>query len=246
MTAIILAAGYATRMYPLTRDFPKPLLEVGGRAILDHLLAQLEPLPEVQRMVVISNHRFLSVFQQWQARRPPGARPITLLDDGSTTNENRLGALGDLRFALEQTGVDDDLFVAAADNLLRFPLAEFFAAFARRRAACICVHRVTDPARLRRTGVVVLDADFRVLEFAEKPAAPKSEWAVPPLYLYPREWLPMIRARLAEPGPGDSPGALVEWLCGRVPVFAHPIRGEILDIGNLAALEAARQQFFIA
>jgi glucose-1-phosphate thymidylyltransferase len=241
MNAVILAAGYATRMYPLTRDFPKPLLEVRGRSILDHLVSQLDRLPQIGRIVLVSNHRFLPAFQQWQARRPKSAKPITLLDDGSTENENRLGALGDLRFALEQTGVDDDLFVTAADNLLRFSLAPFFAALARRRAVWVCVHRVTDRERLRRTGVVVLDAENRVLEFAEKPPDPKSEWAVSPLYLYPREFLPMIRERLALPGLADSPGALIEWLRARAPVHAHPIRGEILDLGNLQALDAARQ-----
>ncbi len=243
MIAIILAAGYATRMHPLTRDFPKPLLEVGGRSILDHLLAQLEPLPQIARVVVVSNHRFLPQFQSWLAQRPASGRPIELLDDGSTTNENRRGALGDLRFAIEQAGLDDDLFVAAADNLLEFPLAGFIECLARRRCAWICVHRVQDLERLRRTGVVLLDADFRVVEFAEKPAEPKSEWAVPPLYLYPRELLPLLGERLAQPELSDASGSLIEWLCTRTPVHAHPIQGRILDIGNLAALEAARRSY---
>lgn len=243
MTAIILAAGYATRMFPLTRDFPKPLLDIGGRSLLDHLLAHLDALPQIRQIVLVSNHHFLPAFREWQARRAGDAKPVTLLDDGSTANDNRLGALGDLRFALEQAGLDDDLFVAAADNLLEFPLGNFIASLDRRRAAWICIHRVTDRERLRRTGVVLLDDENRVLEFAEKPPEPKSEWAVPPLYLYPREVLPLVRERLAQPGTSDASGSLIEWLCLRAPVYAHPIQGRVLDIGNLESLEAARRHY---
>ena len=144
--------------------------------------------------------------------------------------------------ALQQVGTEEEAFVCAADNLLRFPLEGFFAAFAGRPAAWICVHRVDDPERLRRTGVVLLNADNRVIDFAEKPAAPKSCWAVPPLYLYPRKHLPMIQAKLALRDLPESPGSLVQWLYPRVEVYGHRVEGEILDIGNLASLAAAQSR----
>jgi glucose-1-phosphate thymidylyltransferase len=242
MKALILAAGYATRLYPLTRDFPKPLLEVGGQTILDHLLAQMAGIPGLAQIVLVTNHRFFSFFERWkQGRHFP--RPVVLLDDGTTGNEDRLGAVGDLRFALEHGELNEDLLVAAADNLLRFPLAEFVQAFHARPAAHICVHQVADPERRRRTGIAVLGPDQRVLEFAEKPREPRTDWGVPPLYLFPRATLPRIGAYLDAGGSPEAPGHFLEWLCRIEPVYAYRISGSILDIGTPQSLEAARRLF---
>lgn len=240
MNALILAAGYATRLYPLTQDFPKPLLEVGGRAILDHLVDQLESLAGLDSLWLVTNHRFFPHFEQWRARRPP-RKPMHLLDDGTTRDDERLGAVGDLRFALGRVGLEDDLLVTAADNLPCFPLAEFVTTFQARRASLVCVHRVTDPERLRRTGVAVLDTEGRVVEFAEKPREPKSQWAVPPLYLFPRATLPRVSAYLDAGGSPEAPGHFLEWLCRVEPVYAWPATGPILDIGTPASLEVARR-----
>ena len=242
MKALILAAGYATRLYPLTRDFPKPLLEVGGRPILDHLVDQLASIPSIDRIVLVTNHRFLPHFERWRLG-PPGPKPVELLDDGTTSNEDRLGALGDLRFTLEQAHLDDDLLVTAADNILRFPLSDFAAAFQARRAVHVCVHVVEDLGRRRRTGIAVLGADDRVIEFAEKPREPKTPWGVPPIYLFP----PSAQARLPEyleaGGSPEAPGHFIEWLHKVAPVFAHRINGSILDIGTPESFEAARKLF---
>lgn len=242
MKAIILAAGYATRLYPLTRDFPKPLLVIGDRSILDSLVDQLTQIDGLREIILVSNSRFLAHFRRWSGASPR-AIPVRLLDDGSTCNEDRLGALGDLRIALEHAGHDDDVLVSAADNILQFQLTEFVASFQARRACQIGVHRITDPARLRRTGIAVLGEGDRVMEFAEKPREPKTHWAVPPLYIVSRESLPRIRARLLAGGPTDAPGHLIEWLCGEMPVFAHRIQGTILDIGTPESLDAARRSF---
>lgn len=241
MKALILAAGYATRLYPLTREFPKPLLEVGGKSILDHLMDQIETLAELREVVLITNHRFHPLFEQWR-RTHPSRAPIVILDDGTTSNENRLGAIGDIAFAMEHADLNDDLLIAAADNLLRFPLADFVAAFQAHPAGHVCVHWVEDMARCRRTGIVVLDDADRVVEFAEKPREPKTQWAVPPLYLLPRSTVARIPAYLEGGGSAEAPGCFLEWLCRVEPVYAWRISGTILDIGTPESLEAARRR----
>lgn len=242
MKALILAAGYATRLYPLTKDQPKPLLEVGGKTILDWLLDQVEAIPEIDRIRIVTNHRFAGHFEAWQQGRHCPV-PIEIIDDGTTTNETRLGAVGDIHLAITRGNIDDDLFVAAADNLLLFSLVKFVTAFEQRRTAHICARHVETLEARQRTGIVVLGEDDRVLEFQEKPREPKFAWGVPPLYLYPRETLPRFQEYLDRGGNPDAPGNFVEWLIGVEPVHAWKMDGEVLDIGNLQSLEAARQRF---
>jgi glucose-1-phosphate thymidylyltransferase len=226
VTVLIIAAGYATRLYPLTVDFPKPLLEVGGRTILDHLLEQIEAIPGIDAVRLITNSRF----------------DVDIIDNGTVSNEDRLGAVGDIRFAVEARDIDDDLLVCAADNILLFPLADFVAAFRARPTAHVCVRAIEDVEDRRRRGIVLLADDDRVLEFEEKPEEPKSEWAVPPIYFYPRATLPRIREYLDAGGTADAPGHLVEWLCRVEPVYAYRIDGTVLDIGNHASLAEARRK----
>jgi glucose-1-phosphate thymidylyltransferase len=238
--AVILAAGYATRLYPLTLATPKPLLAVGDRTILDHLVDALEALPELTAIHLVTNHRFADRFAAWRERR--GARlPIRLLDDGSTENENRLGAVTDLALAIERHAIDDDLLVSAADNLYRFPLAGLVAAFRARPAVWLCVHEVASLAARRRTGIAVLGEGDRVLSLAEKPAKPRSPWGVPPLYALPRRTLPRVREHLSRGGIPDSPGDLTAWLCTVEPVYAHRVTGPILEVGSAETLAAARR-----
>ena len=242
MKAIILAAGYATRLYPLTKDFPKPLLQVGGKTILDHLVDQMEGIPALDQIVLITNSRFQPAFERWRAARPNNHR-IHVLDDGTTRNDDRLGALGDLRLALERTDLQDDLLVSAADNILEFSLADFAATFQAHPAPYICVHWLNDAERCRRTGIAVLDDVNRVVEFAEKPRHPKTQWAVPPLYLFPPSTLRRLAEYLEAGGSPDAPGHFLEWLCHVEPVFAWKIPGTILDIGTPQSLEAARKLY---
>jgi glucose-1-phosphate thymidylyltransferase len=240
--AIILAAGYATRLYPLTKDFPKPLLEVGGRTILDHLVAHFAGIPELDGAVLVTNHRFAGHFQAWRDRQSLRL-PFEILDDNTSSNDDRLGGVGDLLFAVERTPVDDDALVLAADNILRFPLADFVAAWRARPAAHICVRDNPDVEDRKRRGNAVLDEARRVVEFIEKPAQPKSRWSVPPFYIYPRAVLPLVGRFLDEGGTADAPGHLVEWLHTRVPIYAFEVTGDILDIGNPQSLAEARRSF---
>ncbi len=241
MKAIILAAGYATRLYPLTEHYPKPLLDVGGRSILDRLLDQIRGLLPHDECVLVSNRRFVRQFEEWAGQRgDPGVR---VLDDGSTRPENRRGAIGDLLFALERSGGAVDLLVAAADNLFDFPMGDLVGAFRRSPGVWVCVHEVKDPARQRRTGIAELDAADRVVAFREKPADPKSCWAVPPLYCLDRATTERLPEYLATGRSADSPGLFIEWLVPRVEVRAVRARGAIHDIGTLESLAECRRRY---
>jgi len=240
--ALILAAGYATRLFPLTKDFPKPLLEVGGQTILDHLMDQLETVQNLSQVHVVTNSRFTRHFNDW-AQAYDGPLPLTIIDDGTSSNEDRLGAVGDIRFAIEASNLADELLVCAADNILQFPLAKFVAAFKANPVTYICVRSIEDIEDRKRRGIVLLDADNQVLEFEEKPDNPKSNWAVPPFYIYPAKTLKRVQEFLDGGGTSDAPGHFVEWLCQKDPVFAYKIEGEILDIGNHDSLAEARSAF---
>ncbi len=242
MKALILAAGYATRLFPLTKDFPKPLLEVGGQTILDHLMDQLETVQNLSQVHIVTNSRFTKHFKDW-AQSYDGLLPITIIDDGTSSNEDRLGAVGDIRFAIETSKLADELLVCAADNILQFPLVNFVAAFKANPVTYICVRSIEDIEDRRRRGIVLLDAANQVLEFEEKPDNPKSKWAVPPFYIYPAKALKRVNEFLDEGGTSDAPGHFVEWLCQKDPVFAYKIEGEILDIGNHDSLAEARSAF---
>jgi glucose-1-phosphate thymidylyltransferase len=205
---------------------------------LDRLVDQLDRVPSVQRMILVTNHQFHPHFVQWQRQRAL-LKPIELLDDGTSNPTERLGALGDLRFALTQTVLDEDLLVSASDNIFGFRVGDFVAAFQARPAPWICVHWVPELARRQRTGIAVLDAQDRVVEFAEKPIEPKSHWAVPPLYLMPRHMRVWLDDYLAGGGSADALGQFIAWLCVRQPIYAYRITGPVLDIGTPEALQVA-------
>ncbi len=241
MIAVLLCAGFATRLYPLTLDFPKPLLEVGGRPILEDLVAQLAASGRVQRFLVVSNARFYGKFLHWAERateRIPGLQ-LEVLDDGAWDLRRRLGAVGDLELAVARAELDGGVLVAGGDNLFRFPLDEFLEDYERRPRNLILVHRESDRERLRRTGVAELGPEGRVLRLWEKPEDPPSPWACPPLYLFAAGALARLRDFVVEAHDKDSPGHFVAWLAEREPVFAHEMDGERYDIGNPEAYRGA-------
>ncbi len=252
MKALILAAGYATRLYPLTRNFPKPLLEVGGKTLLDHLVDQIREIPDIEHAILVSNHRFVGHFDRWAAERTESARDggqahrglrFEILDDGTTSNEDRLGAVGDIQYVLSHRDIDDDVLVCCPDNIFQFPLKRFVQAFRANPVSHICVREIQDAKDRKRRGIVLLSDDNRVLDFEEKPENPKSVWAVPPIYLYPRASLPRIAEYLEQGGTSDAPGHLVEWLYKVEPVYAYKIEGSVLDVGNHESLAEARKLF---
>ncbi len=246
MTCVLLVAGYATRLYPLTKDLPKSLLPVGGKTILERILQKIDALQEaganLSRLVLVSNSRFAGQFGSFMAARS-SALPYVVLDDGTNSNETRLGALADLALAVHTYALDDDLLVLAGDNLFDFSLIDFVAFFRAKGSDCICAHTLEDSAELRRTGVAELDEHQRVLSFQEKPPEPRSTWAVPPFYLYQRDTLPLLKEYLSEGGNPDAPGNFIPWLCGRKPVHAFTFSGRRYDIGTPESYDEAQRIF---
>ena len=238
MTGIILAAGYATRMYPLTLNFPKPLLEVGGKKIIDHLLEDGER-SGVERFVVVSNHKFISLFREWAE----GKDNVMVLDDGSVDNEHRVGAVKDIEFAIEKAGINDDTLILAGDNVLDFSLSSFIEYGKKKGTSCIMRHRESDKARLRKTGVVTIDQSDLVLSMEEKPKEPKSEWAVPPFYYYVKEDLPLIKEGIENGCGTDAPGSFVSYLAERRPVHAFLMPGKRFDVGSIEGYEKIRKEY---
>jgi glucose-1-phosphate thymidylyltransferase len=236
--ALILAAGYATRLYPLTQNTAKPLLPVNGKPLMDHLLDELGTLPSVDEVWLVTNHRFAQNFADW-AQTMSGPR-VRLLDDGSTSNDDRLGAVVDLSLALERFGIPDEgLCVCAADNLVRFPLAQAAREFLDRGASTIVVLEQTDPIKLRRTGVVVLDESNRVVQFQEKPEVPASTHISPAFYFLTAASLRRVAEYLALPDARrDAPGNFIAWLTRQEPVYGAPLSGDRVDIGCLADYQA--------
>ena len=238
MTCIILAAGYATRMYPLTLNYPKPLLEVGGKKIIDWLIEDLEKAG-VERTVVVSNHKFISQFQAWAE----GRENIIVLDDGSEDNDNRLGAVKDIEFAIEKANIDDDIVVLAGDNVLNFSLSSFIDYGRKKKTSCIMRHEEKDKNKLRKTGVIEINEDELVLGMEEKPKEPKSNWAVPPFYYYTKEDKDLIKEGIASGCGTDAPCSFVSWLVKTRPVHAYRMIGERFDVGSIEGYEKIKKEY---
>ena len=246
MKNIVIAAGYATRLGELTRKFPKPLLRIGDSTILGRMLDDIDSIPEIDEHIIVTNHKFASIFEDW-ARGLNYRKPITIVDDGTETNETRLGAVCDLLFAMDKLSINDDMLVVAADNLLFFSFEGFVRFALEKGSSCIMCHEQKELAKLQRTGVVVLDADNRVLNMEEKPQNPKSTWAVPPFYVYLRKDLDLIRNAVADGCGKDAPGNLAHYLCDHTTMHAWPMAGTgenlRFDIGSLDTYKEACEKF---
>jgi glucose-1-phosphate thymidylyltransferase len=235
MKVVILAAGYATRLRPLTDSIPKPLLPVGGRPMVDWILENGREVPAVDEVHLVTNSRFAPQFAEWGA-----ANGVTVHDDGTSTNEDRLGAIGDLQLAIERGAIDDDLLVVAGDNLFEYRLSGYVDYWRQRpEASAVAVYDCGDLELATHYGVVELAADDRVLYFVEKPDDPPSTLAATATYIYARGHLPLIARYLAEGHAPDQAGSLVAWLYRREPVYGYRFPGAWFDVGNHAQLLAA-------
>ena len=234
MKAIILAAGYATRMYPLTKDRPKALLPIGKQAMLDYLMEQIATIDEIDEAYIVTNSRFYAQFVEWArqaAARYPRIR-LDVLDDGTDSNENRLGAVGDMRFVIDRRQVDDDLLVAASDNFFTFPLTNMVDDFRARGRDTLLGKHLGWVEDLKRFAVATLDEENRVVALVEKPKEPPTDVGIYALYLYRRDTVPLIRDYLDQGNPPDAPGHFPEWLYRRREVGVYLFDGECIDIGT--------------
>ncbi len=242
LRAVFLAAGFATRLLPLTADRAKPLLEVGGEPMLSRLLRQVEATGAVREVTVVTNSRFFAEFARWRDALE-GDVDVTLIDDGASANESRLGAVADLKLALDSTPIADSpdgWLVLAGDNLLDFELHPYVERFRASGRAQLIVREVETPGPPRKYNEVRLDERGRVLSFREKPERSESGLAAIAVYVFPRELADLVTEHLAAGGERDAPGHLIEGLVERIPFEAAPIAGRWFDIGDRADLDAAR------
>lgn len=300
MKCLILAAGYATRLYPLTENFPKPLLEVAGKTITDWLVDDIASTGAVDGFAVVTNSRFAPFFHEWASRRlmdslerldagaaddgdegaegvegtagEHGPHPVSpdafaqaegtagehehpglhnpakgltalssgiaVIDDGTSTNETRLGAVRDIALAINTLGWDDDILVVAGDNVLDFSLSSFIEYSLDKGTTCIMRYPEPDPARLRKSGILEIGEGDLVIGMEEKPAVPRSNWCCPPFYVYSKADAAKVSLALAEGCGADAPGSFIAWLCSRSPVHAMLMPGSRYDIGDLESYKS--------
>ena len=276
MINVVLAAGYATRLGELTKNFPKPLLKIGNSTILGRMLDDIDTIDDITEHVIVTNHRFTPIFEEW-VKTPSGSpclggrlvgvggrykKPITIIDDGSTANDNRLGAVRDLLLVMEKTPSSSpclggekesslnrediggsDLLVVAADNLLFFSFQEFVDFAKEKQTSCIMCHEQPSTEKLQRTGVVELDANNKVLGMEEKPQVPKSHWAVPPFYIYLKKDLDLVRHSVENGCGKDAPGNLAHYMVEHTTMHAWPMSAGRFDIGSLDTYYEAVERF---
>ncbi|MBR2528914.1 MAG: nucleotidyltransferase family protein [Blautia sp.] len=235
MKTIILAAGYATRLYPLTENFPKPLLPVGDKAILDWLVEDIQE--DTEEIILVSNHKFAHIFSEWAKDK----EKLQVYDDGTGTNETRLGAVKDILLAVRKAHIHEDVLVMAGDNMLDFSLKGFIRYARSSGASCVMCHEENDLSRLRKTAVISMDQDGLITSYEEKPRDPKGHFAVPPFYYYKKEHLPFLETAMDEGCNPDAPGSFAAWLSHRVPMKAYLMPGKRYDIGDRESYEQVKQ-----
>ena len=245
MKVIILAAGYATRLYPLTLTQPKPLLPVAGKPMVDHVLDNLTSISGIDRIYIVTNAKFADHFQKWadDYRAKKARLDFTIVNDGSTDDSNKLGAIGDLHLVITREKVDDDIIVVAGDNLFSESLGGFGIFARQKNAPVLAVFDVGNLEEIRKYNAITIDADGKITFFEEKPKQPKSTVTGIALYYYPRATVPLVKQYVAEGNNPDQPGRLVQWLYPRTPVYTWRVPGIWYDIGSKEALEEANRVF---
>ena len=250
MKCVVIAAGYATRLGELTKNFPKPLLKIGDNTILSRMLDDIDKIPEIDEHIIITNHKFAGIFEEWAKTNTNTTngtnkwqKPITIVDDGTETNDTRLGAVCDLLFAMEKLHIDDDLLVVAADNLLFFSFQEFVNFAKAKGTSCIMCHEQPSIEKLQRTGVIVIDENNKVLNMEEKPQRPKTHWAVPPFYIYMKKDLDLIRHSVENGCGKDAPGNLAHYMVEHTDMHAWHMTGGRFDIGSIDTYKEAVDKY---
>lgn len=240
MKCLILAAGYATRLYPLTENFPKPLLTVGDKTILDWLVDDIDEAGAIDEYVVISNHKYAKHFEDWAKTK---VQKVTVVDDGTSTNDTRLGAVKDIQFAIDQLSLHDDMLVIAGDNVLDFSLTKFIAYAKEKKTSCVMRYYEPDSKKLLKSGVVTIDENDKILCMTEKSPTPATHWCCPPFYYYTEDDAKLVRKGIENGCGTDAPGSYIAWLCTQTAVHAMEMPGRRYDIGNLESYEKVKAEY---
>lgn len=239
MKALILAAGYGTRLYPLTLDQPKPLLKVGAQSIADHIVQNIFKIDEINEILVVTNQKFSKHFENW-AKVKSDRVPIKVINDGTLSNETRLGAIGDINLVLTKEKIDEDVLIIAGDNLFDLDLADFVK-FAKPKipGTTIAVRIVNDPQKIKKYGVITTDKNDLVIDFEEKPEKPKSNLAALCIYYFPKQKLSLVAKYLESKANKDAPGNYIAWLSKNDSVYTYKFAGEWFDIGDIESYKLA-------
>ena len=240
MKCLILAAGYATRLYPLTENYPKPLLKVGDKTILDWLIDDIDTAGVVDEYIVISNHKFAHHFEEWAKNK---MQSITVVDDGTSTNETRLGAVKDIQYTIDKLDIDDDMLVIAGDNVLDFSLTKFISYAQDKQSSCIMRYFEPDDKKLLKCGVVTIDENDKIISMTEKSPTPATHWCTPPFYYYTKEDAKLVQKGIDSGCGTDAPGSYIAWLCTQTTVYAMEMPGKRYDIGNLESYENVKAEY---
>ncbi|MCK4904644.1 nucleotidyltransferase family protein [bacterium] len=242
MKALILAAGYGTRLYPLTQSTPKPLLDVSGSPVVEYILEKIEAIPDIEESYIIVNQKFYSKFEEWK-KNYKSKKPITLINNGTTDDSNRMGAIKDMELAIREEKINDNLLVIAGDNLLDFDLQKFHDFCKRKKSFCIGLFRIDNLSLVHKYSNVKLDSDHRITDFVEKPQKALSNLIAICLYVFPREGLKLIKKYLDEENNPDTPGYFMQWLVAKEKVYGYEFSGKWLDIGDMNSYNKAKEEF---
>ena len=244
MIAILLAAGYATRLYPLTKDKPKSLLPLGSRLIIDYIMDAVDVIPGLTKVALITNSKFYAPFCEWaDSQDREGKAPIVVLDDGTTDDTNKRGAIGDIIYTIDTLGIDDDICILAGDNIFTYSMTHMYEFYKEKNAPTLIAINVPELHQRQKLAVAVLDNDGRVLDMEEKPQEPKSEWGIYATYFYKKETLKLLDTYIAEGNSPDAPGNFPSWLYKRQPIYAFRGEGTCVDIGTLENYEATKKEY---
>ena len=242
MHAIILAAGYATRLYPLTKDTPKPLLKVGDKAIIEHIIRKIEEIKGIDGIYIVTNGKFAAHFSEW-LENFDAKTPVGIINDGTRSNDDRLGALGDVHFAISNKNIDDDVIVIAGDNLFELSLIDVSNFFRKRKSNVIVLHDVRDIELAKHYGIVEIDGSNLVVNFEEKPLNPRSTLASTGIYIFPKKTIEMIKKYINQGNNPDKTGSFIEWLHKRDKVHSYVTGKKWYDIGSFEQLENANRHY---
>ena len=242
MKAILLCAGYATRLYPLTKDRPKPLLDVAGKPIAEQIISKMETIDEIDEVFIITNNKFFSHFDKW-AKKVNCGKKIKVINDNTTSNEDRLGAMGDINFVIEKEAIGDDLLIVAGDNLFEFPLSDVFAMFDEKKSPVIALYDVGSTDLAKKYGIVTVDDKNKIINFVEKPEKPESTLSSTGVYIYPKETVKLISKYMKEGGSKDKTGSFLEWLYKQEEIYCYISKDKWYDIGSFEELERARKEY---
>ncbi|MCR5617389.1 MAG: nucleotidyltransferase family protein [Clostridiales bacterium] len=244
MKVLLLNAGYATRLYPLTENMPKSLLPLGKKLIIDYILDSIDSLSDVSEIILISNSKFASMFQDWaDSLDRTGKAPICVLDDGTNSPDNMRGAIGDIKFAIDEKKIDEDICIMAGDNIFTYDINEMYGFFKQKKYDTLVAINVPEKHQLQKLAVAILDDDGMILDMTEKPEEPKSHWGIYATYFYKRDTIKLIDTYLEEGNSPDAPGNFPSWLYKKCPVYAYKATGDCIDIGTLENYEKTKKEY---